>query len=110
MKEYIKRTSGLQNGEDGLFISTVPPHTGVTKSTIARWLKTIMQKSGIDIAVFRPHSCRAASTSAAYDKGMPIATIMKAAGWSSAKTYYQYHKKLIQEETFSTNIIDQPEN
>ena len=35
----------------------------VSKPTIARWVKTTLQNVGIDVAMFTPHSTRAASTS-----------------------------------------------
>ena len=60
--DYIARTSVIRGEEDRLFISTMPPHQGVTKSTFSRWIKNILTKSGINTDVFHPHSCRAAST------------------------------------------------
>ncbi|KAH3851461.1 hypothetical protein DPMN_093943 [Dreissena polymorpha] len=63
-----------------------------------------MKKSGIDTAVFQSHSCRAASTSAAGASGLQIGTIMKAAGWSSAKTFKQYYKRVIPESSYNRAI------
>jgi hypothetical protein len=39
-----------------LLISYINPHAEVSKDTIARWIKTIMVKSGIDINVYS--NCR----------------------------------------------------
>ena len=69
IKDYISRTSLIRTDQEKFLISTVPPHKGVTKSTVARWIKSIMSKSGF---IFRPHSCRAASTSSAVTKGLQI--------------------------------------
>ena len=41
-----------------------------------------MLLSGIDISVFKPHSTRAASTSAATQAEQPVSDILKVAGWS----------------------------
>lgn len=91
---YITRTKHLRQ-TDKLFISTVQPFNSVTKSTVGRWIKSLLQKAGIDITQFGAHSCRAASTSAASAKGVQIDTIMQAAGWSSAKTFRQFYNKTI---------------
>ena len=40
-------------------------------------------KSGIDTVHFKPNSTLAASTSAAFRKGVPLETIMAVTGWSS---------------------------
>ena len=89
---YIERTHALRQS-DKLFISTVPPFNAVTKSTIARWIKSLMKKAGIDVEQFGVHSCRAASTSTAMVKGAQIDTIMRAAGWNSATTFARYYEK-----------------
>ena len=44
---------------------------------------------------FGVHSTRAAATSAAMMKGVPLASILKTAGWSNARSFEKfYHKKL----------------
>ena len=53
-----------------------------------------MVRAGIDVTVFKPHSTRAAA-SAAKEKDIPLETIMKAAGWSSAKTFSSFYDKPI---------------
>ena len=64
-----------------------------------------MTKSGINTDVFRPHSCRAASTSSSIQKGLQLGTILKAAGWSSAKTFRQYYKKHIQDGPYNKALL-----
>ncbi|CAH3113986.1 unnamed protein product, partial [Pocillopora meandrina] len=51
--------------EDQLLVSFQKPHKPVSTDTISRWLKTVLEKSGIDTSVFKGHSTRAASASAA---------------------------------------------
>ena len=65
-----------------------------------------MGRAGIDINQFGAHSCRAASTSLAAEKGVPMDTIMKAAGWSSENTYTKYYSKLITKHSYSATILN----
>ena len=63
LREYIDRTSSLRGQETQLFISTQAPFKGVARATISRWVKRVMDKAGIDVKWFKPHSTRAASSS-----------------------------------------------
>ena len=69
LKEYLDRTQGLRNGEQCLFISYVRPHRAVSKDTISRWAKSVLESSGIDFHKFSPHRTRAAAASKAKQKG-----------------------------------------
>ena len=96
-KEYLTRTKPLRNTEK-LLISTVKPHKEVSKSTIARWIKLVMFKAGIDTA-FAPHSTRAAATSKAKSHGIPLNTIIRTAGWSSMSVFGKFYDKPIKESS-----------
>ena len=63
---YIEQTTIRSSSK--LFVSTVKPHGPVSKDTISRWVKASLRIAGIDTAVFKPHSTRAAATSAADKK------------------------------------------
>ena len=107
LREYLRRTEGLRTTETKLLISTQKPHHGVTQATVSRWVKSLMLKAGID-KQFGTHSTKAAATSAAKLKGVPINSIIKTAGWSNAKTFERfYHKPLnaLQEESSFQNAI-----
>ncbi|XP_053379460.1 uncharacterized protein LOC123550588 [Mercenaria mercenaria] len=104
LEYYLTVTSKVRGSEHKLFISTVKPFKAVTKSKISRWVKQLMKESGIDVDKFGVHSCRAASTSAAAIKGVQLDSIMKAAGWSSAKTFALYYNKTI-EKSYSDVIL-----
>ena len=56
MWEYIKRTKPHRGGETRLFISYIKPHKWVSKDTIARWVKIVMQQAGLEERLFKPHS------------------------------------------------------
>ena len=98
LKFYLNVTKKLRNGEDQLFVSFRKPHGPVSKDTISRWLAIVLKQAGVNIEQFRPHSTRAASTSAADKLGVPIQEIMRTAGWSKAATFQQYYNKPIQQE------------
>ena len=50
LKKYI------ENSSDKLFISYTKPHQGISKDTLSRWCKTVMELSGIDIQKYCTHS------------------------------------------------------
>ena len=70
----------------------------VTSATIGRWLKRVMTSAGINTHVFKPHSSRSASTSAAARAGLSVQDILRTAGWSNAGTFEKfYHKEVVAE-------------
>lgn len=93
---YIDRTKNLRNS-DKLLISTIKPHGPVSKQTVSRWVKILLQKAGVDL-LFKPHSIRAAAASKAKLSGIPLETIMKTAGWSSRSVFAEFYNKPISEE------------
>lgn len=93
LNEYVSRTATLRDDEPKLFISFKPPHKKVSKDTIARWIRIVLQAAGIDTTKFKAHSTRAAASSAAMNKFVPIDEIMKTAGWSNEKTFQVFYNK-----------------
>ena len=91
MTQYLERTKHLRQGQN-LIISTVKPHKAASKNTIGRWVKLILGKAGVD-RCFTTHSTRSAATSMARLKGLPLQTIMRAAGWSNARTFAKFYDK-----------------
>jgi hypothetical protein len=105
IKEYLNRTKFVRGQSTQLLISYKKPHLGVSKDTIARWIRTIMYRAGIN-TVYTAHSTRSAAVSAAKVAGVPIETIIKTAGWSSNKTFALYYDKPItQDRSFSEAIL-----
>ena len=96
IKVYTKRTESIRKAQDPFFLTTILDHHPATAATIARWIKTGLSRVGIDTSIFKVHSIRSASTSAAADAGVSVSEIMEAADWSSAsvfeKFYYRPHK------------------
>ena len=55
-------------------------------------------KAGLDLSIFTPHSTRSASTAKAKSGNIPLATILKTAGWSRESTFANYYDKPITNE------------
>lgn len=104
--EYIKRTKALRGEETHLFISYIKPHKWVSKDTIARWVKMVMQQAGVDERLFKPHSTRAASTSKAFSANVPLASIIKAGSWKSDCVFRKFYNKPIDlDQDFAQAIL-----
>ena len=95
-KYYIERTKRDRQSSK-LFISTQKPFKAASKSTISRWVKTTLTRAGINTNIYKPHSTRSASTSAAAASDLDITHILKTANWSRATTFAKYYSKPITE-------------
>jgi hypothetical protein len=93
LEVYIHRTAHLRNNNSFLFISYLKPYNKASCNTISRWIKNVLCLSGINTDIFKAHSTRSAATSAAFIAGIPIADILKTAGWTSECTFTKYYNK-----------------
>ena len=89
LKEYLHRTEQLRKGHSKLLLSYFKSFKPVSKDTISRWIKQILEAAGIDIKKYSAHSSKAASTSSCKAKGLNLAEIMKSAGWSKFEHFRQ---------------------
>jgi len=55
LEEYIVRTAGLRH-DSFLFVSLIKPYKAVGLQTLSRWIRTVLDRSGVDVGVFKPHS------------------------------------------------------
>ncbi len=69
------------------------PHKEICTATISRWLKQSLTEVGVDVSEFKAHSFRAASTSAAVNKGIPINLILQTAGWTNSTTFARFYNR-----------------
>lgn len=95
LKLYINKTQDIRGDSRELFISFLKPHRQVSRSTLSRWIKTVMEEAGIDTSLFKSHSTRAASASSARNNLANIEDIMKIAGWSNASTFKKFYDKAV---------------
>ena len=97
LKECLSRTASLKGKHSQMFISYVKPFSPVSR-------KTIMPRAGIDTTKFKPHSTRAASTSAASRNAVPLENILTAAGWKSDCVFAKYYNKPVGSKSFSEGV------
>ena len=88
----IRETTELRSS-DQLIISYKKPHASVSCDTIARWIRNVLQQSGVDTSVYSAHSTRAASTYAVAAMGCPIADILSPVDWANAKSFAWFYNK-----------------
>ena len=102
---YIIRTKPLRRSS-ALFLTTQKPHGPASRDTLSRWVKQTLSLSGVDMAIFSSHSTRGASTSAAAASKVPLATIIKTAGWSQENTFRQfYHRPVTRDQDFAMGVL-----
>jgi integrase len=109
LRLYLTKTEKFRhdtNQKQRLFLSLNKPYKPVTACTIARWLKILMAKAGVDTSIFKAHSTRAASTSKAKTQGVSTSQIVKCANWARATTFEKfYHKKIVTIEQNYQNVV-----
>lgn len=87
--KYIEVTEKLRS-QDYLFVSYRRPYHKVSGQTISRWIKQVMNESGVD-DMFSPHSTRHASTSKAFRAGLSVDSILSTVGWSRHSSTFAKH-------------------
>ena len=76
LKCYVDRTKKIRKNEDQLFISFCKPYHAVSKSTISRWIKNVLEESGIETEIFT----RSAACAGYKRDGMEVSKILERAG------------------------------
>ena len=98
IKSYISMTKEWRVGNSGrssLFISHISPHDPIGTSSIARWIKDLLDLSGVDISVFQAHSVRGAASSKALMKGLSVKEILNKGNWSRESTWQKFYNREI---------------
>ena len=107
LETYLKATEKFRLSEDSnkLFLSFQRPHHPVAKATVTRWLCDVLIAAGIDSTIFKAHSTRAASTSAAAKKHLPLDDILKMGDWTSPSTFQRFYYKPIIDDTYAKTVL-----
>ena len=105
LRQYIAATKTLRGSEQQLFISYIEPHDAVSKDTLARWIKEVLTMAGINTSVFKAHSTRAASVSAASAGMVPTSEIIERASWTNEATFRKYYRKPIDKSENYQNAV-----
>ena len=105
LREYETRSALIRVSHSTLFLSINKLHKPVSSSTIARWLKSLLNKAGGDTKISKAHSVRSASTSAAATSGITTGDILKAADWSSKAVFQKFYHKPIESNDFGKAVL-----
>ena len=81
------------------------PHRPVSSATLSRWLKEVIHLAGIKEDIFKGHSERGASTSAAKRAGLSIGTILSMADWTNTSTLNKFYFKPSFPVLFGTTVL-----
>ena len=95
LKDFLSASDQLRQGEKAksLFIGLRPPHSSVGASSVARWLKIILNVAGVDTSIYSAHSTRGASASNAVNSGVPTEAILAAGNWNSESTFTRFYRR-----------------
>lgn len=104
---YLERTEKLRGSCQILFITFKKPYHQASSQSISRWIKIILQHSGININIFKPQSTRHAATSSAARAGVSFDTIRLAADWSkNSQTFAKfYNRPVIDTQEFAQTVL-----
>ena len=103
--DYVNRTINFRKNQDNLFLSIKRPHKMITKSTIARWIKSILSLAGINTNMFTAHLTRAASSSTAKNAGVSLSDILEMGDWTNTATFAKFYYKPVKKLTFSKAVL-----
>ena len=96
VKTYLERTAPLRKGQTKLLPSFRAPHS-VSRHTIRRWMKTVLEQAGIDSNICTPHSTQVASTSKVVGK-IPFKTLLQTAEWRRRSTFETYYHQPVSKD------------
>ena len=105
---YEDRTQEFRRdeGSNPLLLTTIRPHNVASSSTIARWLKSILGKAGIDTSIFKAHPVRGAAVTAASNAGITTCDILNAADWSSPSVFQRFYYKPSKHTGFGRAVLN----
>lgn len=93
---YLDSTKIIRHNCSTLIITLRKPYHAASTASIGRWIKQVLNDSGLDTAKFTAHSTRHASTSKASEGGINIEVIRKAAGWTQrSSTFARFYNRPI---------------
>ena len=109
LRHFLKVTRNLRPAVSSsepkyLLISFIRPQKPVTSTTLGRWLRSVMQNAGIDSQMFKAHSVRGASNTAAANAFIPV-TIMSMDDWSSPSTFKTFYYKPTLNTEYAAGVL-----
>ena len=104
LRAYETRTNGLRSSSQ-LLISTIKPHKPIASCSVARWLRSLLEKAGIDVSIFKAHSICGAATSKASMSGITTADILNAADWTSEMVFQKLYYRPSRDTGFGEAVL-----
>ena len=93
---YLDCTKIIRQECSTLIITLKKPYHAASTASISRWIKQVLNDSGLDTTKFTAHSTRHASTSKASKGGINIEVIRKTAGWTNrSSTFARFYNRPI---------------
>ena len=101
LQVYLRHTSSFSPRPWSLFVSPRTPSCFLSKNALSFFLRSVIRLSFLSSSPpppssSRPHSIRAVSTSAAFSRNVPLASILAAATWSSSTVFPSFYLRDIQ--------------
>ena len=104
---YLGIGENLVDANTKEFIITYcKPHKPASSDMVSRWIRDKPGIAGINTNVYKPHSCRPASTTKASDNGVSITDILKRGCWKSQNTFIKFYSKDIINKENSREDLD----
>ena len=94
--------------KDLFWLSFAPPHKPVSKSTITRWILSLLGRAGIDTNTFKSHSLRSASSSKVSKVGLTTKDVLERGNWKGTSVWEKhYHKNIAtSSERYTTCLLN----
>ena len=109
LKEYETRTLRFRPSDPSqpnkLVQSYIRPHKPISSAFLSRWLKDLISRAGIDTSIFKAHSVRGVSSSAAFEMGVSLQDILDLADWSTDSTFRRFYNKPRHNVNVATTLL-----
>ena len=101
LQVYLRRTSSLSPRPQSLFVSPRAPSRPLSKNALSFFLRSVISLSFPPATAHpssssRAHSIRGVSTSLAFSRNVPLASILAAATWNSSTVFTSFYLRDVQ--------------
>lgn len=90
LRNYAAASAEVRKPDTFLFVS-YRSFESVSAQTLGKYIKSVLKDVGVNVEYFSGYSTRHAATSAAFSKGLNVATLNRAAGWSRNSLMFAKH-------------------
>ena len=108
LRQYEEVTHRHRNWDlevQPVFLSYIKPFKPVSSQRMAHWIKDILTEAGVDTRVFKAHSVRGASVSAAKRNGVSLSDILSMADWSQDSTFRRFYYRTTVSSDYAQRVL-----